>query len=194
MSYLEKLYPPVLLAEIEAATREVGFGMASEPKTGTLLRTLAASKPGGRFLELGTGTGVGTCWILEGMDAASTLLTVEYASEVSAVAQRILGADKRATFYVGDARDFLREKVAQPAQFDFIFADTFVGKFELLEEALGLLKPGGFYIGDDLLPQPNWPEGHAPKVSELVAYFEQRADLQITTFEWASGLILATKR
>jgi predicted O-methyltransferase YrrM len=167
--------------------------MASEPKTGTLLRTLAASKSGGSFLELGTGTGVGTCWILEGMDTASTLITVEKTAEVSAVAQRILGADKRVTFYVGDAGDFLREKLAQRAQFDFIFADTFMGKFELLEEALGLLKPGGFYIGDDLLPQPNWPEGHAPKVAELVAYFEKRTDLQITTLEWASGLILAAK-
>ncbi|HTA44496.1 MAG TPA: hypothetical protein VK789_18735 [Bryobacteraceae bacterium] len=29
--------------------------MASEPLVGGLLRTLAASKPGGHFLELGTG-------------------------------------------------------------------------------------------------------------------------------------------
>jgi len=40
-------------------SEELGFTMGSEPRTGALLRTLAASKPGGRFLELGTGTGVG---------------------------------------------------------------------------------------------------------------------------------------
>jgi len=34
--------------------------MASEPLVGALLRTLAASKSGGRLLELGTGTGIAT--------------------------------------------------------------------------------------------------------------------------------------
>jgi hypothetical protein len=29
-------------------------------------------KPGGRFLELGTGTGHGTAWLLSGMDSTST--------------------------------------------------------------------------------------------------------------------------
>ena len=50
-------------------TEELGFTMASEPKTGALLAVLAASKPGGQFLELGTGTGLGTAWLLSGMDA-----------------------------------------------------------------------------------------------------------------------------
>ena len=51
--------------------------MASEPKTGALLAALAASKPGGRLLELGTGTGLGTAWLLSGMDADSHLDTVD---------------------------------------------------------------------------------------------------------------------
>ena len=32
--------------------------MASDELTGSLLCTLAATKPGGNFLELGTGTGI----------------------------------------------------------------------------------------------------------------------------------------
>jgi predicted O-methyltransferase YrrM len=51
--------------------------MASEPLVGALLRTLVASKPAGRFLELGTGTGVATTWMLDGMDPASALTTVD---------------------------------------------------------------------------------------------------------------------
>jgi len=42
-----------------------------------MLRTLAASKPGGRFLELGTGTGIATAWLLEGMDERSTLISID---------------------------------------------------------------------------------------------------------------------
>jgi len=58
---------PVALNGIERDTAAVGFTMISEHKTGALLRALAASKPGGAFLELGTGTGASTAWILDGM-------------------------------------------------------------------------------------------------------------------------------
>jgi predicted O-methyltransferase YrrM len=36
-----------------------------------MLRMLAASKPGGRFLELGTGTGIATAWLLKKIDIAA---------------------------------------------------------------------------------------------------------------------------
>ena len=51
---------PEVLGAIYRDTQDMGFAMASEPKTGALLRALAASKRSGRFLELGTGTGIGT--------------------------------------------------------------------------------------------------------------------------------------
>ena len=69
--------------------------MGSEPKTGSLLRALAASKPKGNFLELGTGTGVGTAWLLAGMDPDSRLVTVDMDTEVVQIAQRHLGHDPR---------------------------------------------------------------------------------------------------
>ena len=53
--------------------------MASVPRLGALLRALVASKPGGRFLELGSGTVHGTACLLSGMDAASHLDTVDRA-------------------------------------------------------------------------------------------------------------------
>jgi hypothetical protein len=37
-----------------------------------------------------------------------------------------------------------------------------------------LLRAGGFYVIDDLLPQSNWPDGHAPKVPALVDDIERR--------------------
>ena len=54
---------PAALGGIRRDTEGIGFALASEPKTGSLLRALAASKPGGKFLEIGTGTGVGTAWL-----------------------------------------------------------------------------------------------------------------------------------
>ncbi len=61
------LKPPAAASAIERETAAVGFNMGGEPRTGALLRTLAASKPGGAMLELGTGTGLSTAWILDGM-------------------------------------------------------------------------------------------------------------------------------
>ena len=68
---------PAIIEAILDDTAALGFNMASDARVGALLAVLASSKPGGRFLELGTGTGHGTAWMLSGMDAASTLDTVD---------------------------------------------------------------------------------------------------------------------
>ncbi len=165
--------------------------MASERQTGSLLRTLAASKPGGRFLELGTGTGVGTAWLLAGMDAGSRLDSVESDSQVLVVAQRHLGHDQRVTFHLTDGATFLAR--APQRQFDFIYADTWPGKFTELDLALSLLRIGGIYFVDDLLPQPSWPEGHAPKVPALIAELESRRGFVATKLAWATGLMIVVR-
>jgi len=76
MNDLNNLSEPKSIASIWADTRAAGFTMASEPLTCSLLRTLAASKPAARFLELGSGTGLSTAWLLDGMDSKSRLTTV----------------------------------------------------------------------------------------------------------------------
>src|SRR4029453_13233220 len=83
---------PGALDAILRDTSRIGFSMASERKTGSLLCMLAASKPAGRFLELGTGTGVGTSWILAGMDERSALDSVDNDPACQDIARRHLGA------------------------------------------------------------------------------------------------------
>ena len=82
---------PAGIADIVAETEALSFNMMSEAKVGALLAVLAASKPGGRLLELGTGTGHGTAWLLSGMDTTATLDTVDTDEAVVAGAQRYLG-------------------------------------------------------------------------------------------------------
>lgn len=57
-----------------------------------------------------------------------------------------------------------------------------------------MLNKGGLYIIDDMLPQPNWPEGHDEKVRNLVQYLEARTDLVLTKQNWATGIIVAVKK
>jgi predicted O-methyltransferase YrrM len=127
---------PGVLESIRRDTRDLGFNMASESKTGALLKVLAASKPGGRFLELGTGTGVGTAWLLAGMDATARLDSVDSDERVLAVARRHLAADPRVTFHLADGAEFLARLPS--GQFDFVYADTWPGKFMHLGVALSL--------------------------------------------------------
>jgi predicted O-methyltransferase YrrM len=79
-------------------------------------------------------------------------------------------------------------------KFGLIFADAWAGKYRLVDETLALLKPAGIYVVDDMLPQPNWPEGHGAKAAALIAMLEQRTDLTVTKLSWASGLVVAVKR
>jgi len=183
---------PEAIRGIVSDTEAIAFNMISEAKVGSLLATLAASKPGGRFLEIGTGTGHGTAWLLDGMDAASILDTVDTDESVVAVAQRHLGADNRVRFHIMDGAEFLRG--ASPGEYDLIYADAWPGKFSHLDEALALLRPGGMYVIDDLLPQTNWPEDHALKVPALIQDIERRDDFATVRLAWASGLMLVVRR
>ncbi len=191
MNDLAYLNPPGALSGIATDTQALGFGMASEARTGALLRMLAASKRAARLLELGTGTGIATAWLLAGMDADSQLDTVDNDESPLAIARHHLGHDARVRFHLADGTTFLAH--AAPQSYDLIFADAWPGKFSELDLALALLKPGGFYVIDDLLPQPNWPNGHAPKVPRLIESLAQRADLTLCPLAWSSGLVIAVK-
>jgi len=161
------------------------------PSRRPLLRTLAASKPAGIFLELGTGTGVATAWLLDGMDKAARLESVENDPTVIAIARKYLGSDRRVTFHLDDGAAFIERQT--PGSYDFVFANAWPGKFSHLERALALVRVGGLYFVDDLLPQPNWPAGHAPTVSALIERLATHDRFVATKLAWASGLMAVVR-
>jgi predicted O-methyltransferase YrrM len=166
--------------------------MASEPRTGALLQMLAASKPGGRFLELGTGTGIATAWLLSGMDAASTLISVDTDEQVQAVAREALCHDPRLKLLSHDGAAFLWR---QPKKsFDLIFADAIPGKYEAPDEALAIVKTGGYYVIDDMLPQPNWPEGHGDKARALLDRLATDLRFVMLPLVWSTGVVVLVRK
>lgn len=183
---------PKSYTAIDEATKVSGFTMASDVLTCSLLRTLAGSKPSGKFLELGTGTGLSTAWILDGMDDASTLVSIDNEAQFLEIARKFLGDDKRLQLIDTDGGEWIESNKHQ--KFDYIFADTWHGKYLLLDEALSMLSKGGLYIIDDMLPQPNWPEGHHEKATDLIECLETREDLVLTKQVWATGIVVAVKK
>ena len=177
--------------KILEATTELGFNQLSDGKIGSLLSTLCASKVNGLFLELGTGTGLCTSWMLQGMCKSSKLITVDNEKTLVEIAKKYLGKDPRVEFVISNGEELI-EKSA-PSSVDLIFADTWPGKYNHLEEALNLLKVGGIYVIDDMLPQESWPEGHEDKATELVKNLTARKNYTFTKMRWSTGLMVCVR-
>ncbi len=189
--HINQAFPEAYINICEA-TKTSDFTMASDVLTCSLLRTLACTKPAGKFLELGTGTGLSTSWILDGMDTNSTLISIDNDPLFLDIAKEFLSDNVRLNLISTDAGEWISMNRHQ--RFDFIFADTWHGKYLLLDEVLSLINEGGLYIIDDMLPQANWPEGHDKKAFNLISRLESRKDLIITKQLWATGIIIAAKR
>ena len=181
---------PVAYKKLKEATDGVKFSMASDLQTGSLLKTLVASKPSGRILELGTGTGLATSWIIDGMDDGTRLTTIDN-NELLLDIARVALQDARVEFVLADGYAWIKNYSGE--QFDMIFADAMPGKYDLFEETIRLVKEGGFYVIDDMLPQPNWPQGHSEKAESFIGELEKRNDVVFTKLNWSTGIIIVTK-
>lgn len=109
------------------------------------------------------------------------------------VARKHLANDSRIEFVCSDGDEFLHCANRESKLYDLIFADTWSGKYRMLDEVLNLLSPGGLYVIDDMLPQPNWPEGHAIKVESLMDTLSCKVDLHVCSLPWSCGIVIATK-
>jgi predicted O-methyltransferase YrrM len=147
--------------EILNETLELGFNQLSDENLGALLSTLVSSKRNSKILELGTGSGLSTSWILDGMDENSLLLTVDNDEILVNIAKKYLKNDKRVQFFIENGEDLILR--LEPNSIDFIFAD-------------------------------NWPEGHEEKVNNLIQFLENRKDLNCVKLDWATGIIICTKK
>lgn len=172
-------------------TDSLEFNQLSSSQVGSLLSTLAAAKPNGCFLELRTGSGLSTSWLLHGMEKNSSLITVDEDSQLINIAKKHFSSDIRVNFIESKGENVILNTA--PNSIDFIFADTWPGKYFYLDETLSLLKKNGLYIIDDMLPQENWPDKHAEKAAKLIEYLESRDDIILSKLCWSTGIIICTK-
>lgn len=167
----EPSHIPGTVRRLLARAAEIGFAMACDDRTGALLRTLAASKPSGRILELGTGVGVGSAWLLAGMNSGARLVTVEREPELARIAHQELGEDDRLEIVTTNADAWV---AAYPGPgIDMVFVDCRPGKFHARSAVLNHLSPGGLYLADDLLPQTHLARGSSSQ-SRLLPHRDPR--------------------
>lgn len=193
MKNLNSICLPINFKVILEESKNIGFDMPSDVEVNALLRTLVSSKSQGNCLELGTGTGLASSWILDGLAEDGSLTTVDNDQKWLNIAEKYLGQDPRINIINSDGDTFLLQASKENIKYDIIFADTWAGKYQLLDVALELLAPKGMYIIDDMLPQSNWPEGHEIKVNKLMETLSNKTEFKICSMNWSCGVVILTK-
>jgi predicted O-methyltransferase YrrM len=183
---------PDAVARATEVARQAGFTMSCDPETGAFLAVLAAAVPaGGRILELGTGSGVGTAWIAHGVAARTDVevVTVDIDPRAAERAGR-LSWPSHVRFVTGDAV----EVTAAEGTFDLVFADAQGGKWTGLDVTIAALRPGGQLLVDDMTPPSFADARQEEKTAEVSGALLGHPELVSVAIAWASGLILSTRR
>ncbi|MGD0019312.1 MAG: class I SAM-dependent methyltransferase [Candidatus Limnocylindrales bacterium] len=181
---------PERVREAGERAAAIGFEHSSEPGIGRVLMTLAAAvRPGGRILEIGTGMGVGTAWLVEGLATRTDveLVTIEFDPQRA----RLAAEAPWPPFVRPVVGDALVE-LGGLGTFSLVFADAEGGKLYGLDLTMAAVETHGLLILDDRRFQ-----GRNPAIEEGVVRARRQllADHRFVCAEmnWSSGVLLATR-
>ena len=164
VEYLAALHPPLdpLLDKVREEGLAAGLPLA-HVETARLLRALVLATRAKKVLEIGTAIGYSAIWMAQAMPADGQLISMEVDAERAATARvnfERAGLARKVSVIVGDAMRFLH-KVSGP--FDLIFQDGDKALYtKMLDPLIGLLRPGGVLITDNVLWNGEVVEGFVP--------------------------------
>jgi predicted O-methyltransferase YrrM len=159
---------------------------------GKLLAVLtAALAPSARVLELGTGAGVGTAWMVSGLDHRSdvALVTVERDAAVAELARQGSWPDW-VQLVNQDALDVLNKR----GGYDLIFADAQGGKWTGLDRTIAALSPGRLLVVDDMAPQAWWNSEHTRRQELVRQTLLSHPALLTVELVQGSGVLLSARQ
>ena len=140
-----------------------------------------------RALELGTGMGLTTHHILSNLPLDGVLDSVESDQTLIEIARKAIGGDKRLRLHNRLGEDFI-VGASETDGYDLVFADTWPGKYFLLDEVLRMVKPGGLYVIDDMNRSDGWPDGHEEKARSLLAHLQGLEGWSFSYYTFGTGV------
>jgi predicted O-methyltransferase YrrM len=180
-------------AQARSRGSEVG-AIDVTPGVGSYLRHLAHILDAQSVVEIGTGSGVGALWVLEGMLPSGTLTSIDGEQEHSAIAKIALQDAQ-----IAQSRFRLIAKLADRAYDLVIFRDNAEDLHDAIVEAHRILRSGGVFVIDNFFggAKVNDPAMRDPKT---IALRDAGKLLKGETEKWVTsliplgdGLLLATK-
>ena len=151
--YLERLpkSEDPILREMERKAERESFPIVG-PQVGGLLRMLARAIGARRVFEMGSGFGYSGLWFAKALPAGGRITLTDTSAtrlkQARAYFERAGQADK-VECLTGDAIELIQQA---PGPFDVIFLDADKARYPLAwKVALPTLRPGGFFIADNVL-------------------------------------------
>ena len=184
-----------------ARGHELGTVDASQG-AGAYLRHLAHQLNAQSVVEIGTGSGVGSLWILEGMIASGTLTSIDDEMEHTSIAKLAMAdaeiAQSRYRFITNSVMDVMT-KLADRAYDLVVFRHNPEDLNFAISEAHRVLRSGGVFVIDNFFGGAKVPDP-AQRDPKTIALREAGKAIKADSESWMSvlittgdGLLLATK-
>jgi predicted O-methyltransferase YrrM len=189
---------PLLAARQRA--EEVGVG-AVDPVTGSALRLLAALSGARHAVEIGTGAGVSTLWLLKGLRPDAVLTTIDSETEHQRLAKASLaeaGVPSGRVRLIGGRALEVLPRLSDGA-YDLVVVDGAPSEgLDYLSAALRLLRPGGALafvgaLGGGRVTDPSARDPDTVARRELTRAVREEADLVPAMLTVGGGLLVAVK-
>jgi predicted O-methyltransferase YrrM len=190
-----------VLAAARAQAGEVGLTPVG-PAAGAALRFIAAASNAKAVVEVGTGTGVGSVWLLRGMRSDGVLTTIDIEGEHQRVARRIFAeagfAPSRTRIITGRALDVL-PRLADGV-YDLVFVDHDASEYApAVNAAARLLRPGGVLVlgaalADGKVADPAARDPETVALREVVKSLREADEWIPALLPTGDGLLCAVKR
>lgn len=169
---------------------------------GAALRLVAALLGARSVVEIGTGTGVASVWLLRGMRPDGVLTTIDVEPEHHRAARETFTeagiAPNRVRLISGRALEVLPRLT--DSAYDVVFCDGDKTEYAgYLEQAMRLLRPGGAVVFDDALGQdrvadPTQRDEETTAVRELGRAVREDERLVGALLAAGDGLLVAVKK
>ncbi|MCM3666135.1 hypothetical protein M3204_17085 [Mesobacillus subterraneus] len=189
LTYRSNTYIPRLVNISKSLAKKHSFNGSCSDETGRLLSVLTGQVKRGKVLEIGTGFGVGSSWILSAIQPSVSFISVDVDRvKIDVVSQNI--DHPQVKFICGDW-----EEIIQYGPFQFIFADAAIVKTDEGERLVDILDIGGLLIMDDFTPEEHWPDEWQGKPDLVREFWLNHENLTVTEIYLTpkSTAILATK-
>lgn len=171
------------------------------PGAGRVLQLVAHMAGVRSAVEIGTGAGVSTTYLLRGMAGGGVVTTIDVEPEHHKAARRTLAAagfaPERARMITGRALDVLPRLT--DAGYDLVLIDARKAEYpQYLEQALRLLRPGGIVAIDNALwhgrvPDPAQRDENTTAVRTALRTVRESDELEPMLLPSGDGLLVAVK-